>query len=344
MPNFKNVIQKTLPGIFVVAALNSHPAVAGTDPVVAIIGDEKITLSQVDKEGEDTVWGAQLTLYQERLKALQRLIHNKRLTLAANQLGMTADTLLQKVRDGFTLELSEDFMKVVYLGLTDEYLSEADPERLDEISTMMNNAKEALFQKKFETMLTKAHPVKILLQKPVQQIKRYDIEGDGLISLGPDNAAVTVHYFFDYSCNYCIEAEEGLKTALDHYGDQIRVLFRHGYEKVPEHERRADAAAVCAQSTGDFWGMHNALYELYQDGFEEESLIDAAKTTGQDIESWKTCYQTEFTRLKDYAYPTDFEKKYKIQGTPVYFVNGKRHVGMLDFAELKTIVDEELES
>jgi protein-disulfide isomerase len=310
--------------------------------VVAEIAGESIRLSDVDREGEDEVWDAKSELYAARLKALNTLLQKKRLALEAKHRGVSVDVLLGSITSDPSISISKDQMDVLFYGLTDGYLADAEPEDVTKLTIILADAEKAISERRFKESLEKDHPATILLGKPKQVYKRYDIQGDGLIAFGKDTAPVKLHYFFDYSCVYCGSAELGLKQVIDSYGDQVQVIFRHAYEEVPEHERLADAAAICAKDSGQFWDFHATLYDLYENDFEREALEGAAREAGLEMNAWRDCYQRESMRLMEYAYHTGFQEQYKIQGTPTYFINGRRHVGKLDFSELKQILDEEL--
>ena len=55
----------------------------GSDTPVAHIGEQVITLSEVDREGEDVIWDARVELYELRKENLTDIVNSKLIKLEA---------------------------------------------------------------------------------------------------------------------------------------------------------------------------------------------------------------------------------------------------------------------
>src|SRR3954462_9408465 len=80
--------------------------------------------------------------------------------------------------------------------------------------------------------------------------------------LGPHNAPVTLAEYGDYECPYCGAAHLIVKQILRSLGDNVRYVFRHfPLARIHPHAEKAAEAAEAAGAQGQFWPMHNMLFE-----------------------------------------------------------------------------------
>jgi protein-disulfide isomerase len=109
-------------------------------------------------------------------------------------------------------------------------------------------------------------------------------------------------------------------------GDQLRFVFRNFpiSESHPHAEHAAEASEAAAASD-KYWEMHDTLFEN-QDALEDDDLIRYAADIGIDPK--------QFTRdLESGKYESDVAEDFSsgvrsgVNGTPTFFVNGKRFDG-----------------
>ena len=79
--------------------------------------------------------------------------------------------------------------------------------------------------------------------------------------LGDDNAPVTVVEYGDYECPSARQRQRALVHILQHFGDQLRFVYRH-FPLVEVHPVAGPAAeaAEFAGSRGLFWQMHQSIF------------------------------------------------------------------------------------
>lgn len=82
---------------------------------------------------------------------------------------------------------------------------------------------------------------------------------------GHPNAAVTLVEYGDYQCPYCAVAHPLVQQLQQHYGDDLCLVFRH-FPLTQMHELAKPAAEVAeaAATLGDFWAMHDWLFENHE--------------------------------------------------------------------------------
>lgn len=163
------------------------------------------------------------------------------------------------------------------------------------------------------------------------------------ISIGPENAKVTIVEFFDYNCGYCKQSTEWVANVLDKHPKDVRVIFKElpildGRTKT---SRNAAKAALAAGRQGKYLKMHLAL-------MNERSLTPArvealAKKAGLDVEMWKKDMEDEMfdKQLEDTLILAN--RIPPLNGTP-FFVIGEEFIAGANVAKLQEMLDAALES
>lgn len=159
---------------------------------------------------------------------------------------------------------------------------------------------------------------------------------------GDAAAPVTLVEYGDYQCPSCGLAYPIVKRVQKHFGRRLSFVFRNF--PLTQMHRYAEAAAETAEFAGahsKFWEMHDLLYEN-QDRLDDQSLLDLAQqlhfAPAKLLEAWES---KEFEpRVK-----ADFSSGVRsgVNGTPTFFISGKRHDGPYDFDSLVEAVDRVLE-
>jgi len=159
-------------------------------------------------------------------------------------------------------------------------------------------------------------------------------------SRGGEYAPVIIVEFSDFECPFCGKATNTLTQIENDYGDKIKVYFREFPLPIHQNVLIAAEAAECANEQGRFWEMHDTLF-ANQNALETDNLKQFAKDLGLDTEKFNECIDSKNTTSiiqSDIAVGTD----YGVQGTPTFFINGKKFVGAQPYSEFKKIIDEEL--
>ncbi|HEV7596066.1 MAG TPA: DsbA family protein [Gemmatimonadaceae bacterium] len=143
---------------------------------------------------------------------------------------------------------------------------------------------------------------------------------------GPEDAPVTLVEYGDYECPYCGMAHPIVKRAQQELGNQLRFVFRNfPLAEAHPHARLAAQAAEAAAAQGKFWEMHDMLFEN-QTALEPDDLVGYAKSIALDITRFERDLEagTFAKKVRD-----DFRSGVRsgVNGTPTFFVNGKRYEG-----------------
>jgi protein-disulfide isomerase len=143
----------------------------------------------------------------------------------------------------------------------------------------------------------------------------------------------------DYECPHCGAAYPIVKKLQKHFGKRLSLVFRNfPLSQIHSWAEPAAETAEFAGAHGKFWEMHDLLFE------NQQSLGDALflNLTGDlglsnsELQT-ATANQTYRARVR-----SDFSGGVRsgVNGTPTFFINGRRHNGPFDFDSLREAVEE----
>ena len=155
---------------------------------------------------------------------------------------------------------------------------------------------------------------------------------------GSDEAPVTLVEYGDYECPYCGRAEVVIRELLDTFGDNLRYVWRHlPLNDVHTNAQMAAEAAEAAGSQGNFWEMHDRLLAA-QDELTVVDLTRHAEELGLDMDRfWDELRRREHAPRVDRDVASADASG--VVGTPTFFINGRRHSGAYDVANLTAAVE-----
>lgn len=317
-------------------AAPGKPAAGPLTPAspVALVGDQKITLQEVDAEANLTQVRQQE--YDIRRQTLESMLNARILEKEASVQGLSQEDLLKKevsdkVADPKDAEVSEFYEKnkARYGAQTKEQVT-------PQIVAQIRAQKLLDTQRAYLKTLRQKHGARVLLEPP-----RVEVAIGDAAARGPAKAPVTIVEFSDYQCPYCSRAEVTVEEVLKKYGDKVRLVFRHYPLKFHNNAESAAMGAECAGDQGKFWEMHKAMFSN-QAKLSPADLVETAAGLGIDKDKFKTCLDTGKYRA---AVQKDFEEgqEYGVTGTPTFFINGIPMVGARGVDAFAEIIDSELE-
>jgi protein-disulfide isomerase len=158
--------------------------------------------------------------------------------------------------------------------------------------------------------------------------------------LGDEAAPVTLVEYGDYQCPACGRAYSIVKDLLGRVGPRVRFVFRNfPLTTAHAHAEVAAEAAEAAGAQGQFWPMHDMLFEN-QGALGTEDLGRYASALGLD----ESRFRTELHRHAHAArVREDFMGGVRsgVNGTPTFFINGARFDGPVDIGSLLRAVEDE---
>ena len=141
---------------------------------------------------------------------------------------------------------------------------------------------------------------------------------------GPDTATVTIVAYCDFECPYCGRAYPIIKQLQARLEDRLRFVFRH-FPLIHKHPlaQQAAEAVESADAQGQFWTMHDLLFEN-QKALEQDDLYIYAESLDLDVGR----FERELAgRVHAQRVDRDVRSGRRIgaKGTPTFFINGSLH-------------------
>lgn len=159
---------------------------------------------------------------------------------------------------------------------------------------------------------------------------------------GPVNAPFSLVEYGDFQCPYCGDAHVVVKEIEERLGEQLCFAFRNfPLTEIHPYAEHAAEAAEAAGAQGNYWEMHDVLFEN-QDALEDENLKEYAEALSLDAEKLIRDVRNgaHAARLQE-----DFRdgEKQGVNGTPTFFVNGVLFDGEPDVENLINALTERAE-
>lgn len=162
-------------------------------------------------------------------------------------------------------------------------------------------------------------------------------------AMGDPNAPITITEYSDYQCPYCqhfwANTEEQLVQAYVITG-KVHYVYRSFGEFIGAESRAAAEAAYCAADQGQFWAMHDMIFNN-QTGenvgaFTTQNLDTMAEVVGLDMTTFKSCLDSGKYSSRVTQDGIDGQSA-GIQATPSfvvsYVVNGETKTQIIQGAE-----------
>ncbi len=142
-----------------------------------------------------------------------------------------------------------------------------------------------------------------------------------------DSKTVIIEYS-DFQCPACRTYYFMVKELMAEFGGKAVFVYRHfPLAEIHANAEPAARAAEAAKKQGKFWEMHDLLFEK-QDEWDKVANIQPmfesyAKLLGISVEQFKIDFASK--EVKDFVRAQrNHAIKSGLQGTPTFFVNGKK--------------------
>jgi protein-disulfide isomerase len=160
--------------------------------------------------------------------------------------------------------------------------------------------------------------------------------------MGSKDALVTIVEFSEFQCPFCKRVGPTLKKIKEEYGDKVRVVFKGNPLSFHKDARPATYASLAAHEQGKFWEMHDKLFEN-NTSLKRDNFIQHAKDIGLDVAKFTKAFDEGSKRYDaQIAVDQKIASDVQAQGTPNFFVNGRKMTGARPFEDFKALIDEEM--
>jgi protein-disulfide isomerase len=211
--------------------------------------------------------------------------------------------------------------------------------QFQEVSLYVSNDGKKIVQGSFYDIA--ANPFKAELDKLKTQFQP---------ALGTAGAPVAIVAFSDLQCPVCKgEAQMLRQNLIQNYPTQVRLYFKDfPIESLHPWAKPAAMAGRCVfqQNPDAFWEFHDWDF-AHQDAITPANLRDqvlgwAKDAKGVDAIKLGACMANKATQA-EVEKEMEEGRALDVSGTPTLFINGRRIPQTIEWANLKTIIDTEIE-
>lgn len=163
----------------------------------------------------------------------------------------------------------------------------------------------------------------------------------GAPKTGLASSPIIITNFSNFSCMYSAEISNTIEEIAQEFKDDVRFVYR---DYPDPSSITLSLGARCAGEQGNFWEMHDFLFELQDDlssvSSEEEkkyALSQMADILELDVEKFDTCVNDQ-KYLNNIRRDYEDGEKLKIKGTPTWFINDMEIIGGLSKENLTTLI------
>jgi protein-disulfide isomerase len=322
--------------VLTAATLACAQAATGTeDPVVAQVGDEVITESELETMAGTSLVSLRQQIYDTKVAKLEDEIYQRLLKKAAAAEGVSETDYVRTHVDEAVGE--PDPVEVV--TLMSQYraqLAEDDLQARNQVVQALKQRDRQRLAEELRGKLFADADVRILLQPPRVEFT----VAEGTPSRGPVDAPVVLVEYTDFQCPFCTRVQPTINELLKRYDGKLRHVFKN--LPLPMHAEAplAGAAALCAQDQGKFWELHGWLFEN-QRTLSRTSIVTKAGTLGMDKEAFEKCINDGTYQGRVRAEMVE-ANSYGITGTPGFLINGRVLTGAQPIEAFVEIIEDEL--
>ncbi len=200
----------------------------------------------------------------------------------------------------------------------------------------------------------KAKKIEILIPKPQEPVYDMEITDTDMVRYSQElsstkpvkcssDCPITVVEYSEFQCPYCSRTLPVANQLMKEFKGKIRWIVRDFPLDFHDRARPAAIAAHCAAEQGKYWFMYKTLFENQQKLQDADIEKYASSIKGLDIEKWKTC-------LNNPSIVSTIDKnvasgmKIGVNGTPAFYINGKKLDTAMSFDTVKAKIKEELKA
>jgi predicted DsbA family dithiol-disulfide isomerase/Skp family chaperone for outer membrane proteins len=314
---------------------------------VAVVNGQNITRQELEKAAagelknfETKRLQQEVALAQEKqqvlTKALEDLIAEKLIEAEALKEKKTKEQLLEAEVESNVDTPSAEQVEAFY-NANKERIPIPKEQALPQVKQYMVERSRAQYRDMLITRLKKDFGVKSYLE-PL----RAQLSTEGFPTKGPANAPVTIVEFSDFECPYCGGLFPTLQQVEKNYAQQIRIVYRQfPLANIHPHAQKAAEASLCANDQKKFWEMHDSMFGNQKE-LSMADLKQRAVDLKMDAQAFNTCLDSGKYVA---AIQADIQEGARngVNGTPALFINGRFLSGNQPYAEIKELIDDELQ-
>lgn len=180
-----------------------------------------------------------------------------------------------------------------------------------------------------------------LMSKPPLKLEKSQLILADSHTLGNKEAKTYLVEFSDLQCPACKAYYLEVKKIIENNKDKLLFSYRHFPLEQHKFAESASLAAEAAAEQGQFWQMHDYIFEN-QDSLSDEFLLNSWEKVGLDKEKYQKAYK-EKTYLDRVNKDRLDGEKFTVNSTPTFFLNGEK-LNLINQKDLEAAVAKALKN
>jgi protein-disulfide isomerase len=299
--------------------------------VLADVNGKKITAGDIETSLQPLIFSVQEQVYALRKQDLDLKINDMLLTAEAQKKKVTSRALLEAEVTAKVPRVTEAQAQEFY-AQNKERISGEFAQTKDQIIKYMQEKREEEATLAFAEQLRRAAVVQNNLVAPESPVFQISIDDQPFI--GDANASVTIVEFTDFQCPSCAQQHPILERLVNEFGNRVRLVVR-------DFPLSQHADAPKAREQGKYWEYVAVLFRN-QSALEVNKLKQYATELGLDRARFDAALDSSKFAEKVERDVLDGEKL-GVNGTPTFYINGKR-VSDRSYEALKATIDAALKA
>lgn len=304
----------------------------------AVIDNQIITYQQMTDNIADKLYEAELKVYEVKLNQLNNMLLSRLIESHPLSKGFAPQEFLDKfvIKPKAITDVEiEQFIKANRIPP-----EQINPELKGKVRDYVKNEKARTAVSKWFAVQSKEHGVVINLTKP--QRPRLDVPVGDAPVLGDENAKITIIEYSDFQCPYCAAAESKIKRLQKDYPGNIKLVYKNFPLGFHGEAFSAAEAGLCAreQSNDYFWQLHDVML-ADPGGLKRAALKSKVTQLNMDVAKFEKCMDSK-TYFSNVNRDIAEGKKFGVNSTPIFFINGIVVKGNKAYKEFTDIIDTEL--
>lgn len=336
-----------------VASILSGRGFAQTLPAYKIFG-KSTSIIEVAKENQ----GDFFEIERKRYEVIERIAQEKYFEEFWKKMGKDKKTTPEQAKEDFlakAVKVSESEVKETLARFKDHpQLSKLPAE--EQKKQIRDYLKDKAAGEALQDVLIKARKsgdLVVLVSEPVEPVYPVTVNDQDYVKYGPkeddikpvgckaDDCPITIVEYSEFECPYCSRVMPDVKKVLTEYKGKIRWVVRDFPLSFHARAKPAAIAAKCAGEQGKYWSMYHKLFDN-QTKLSDEDLTSYAKAIGLNLEKFANCQKNPKALLAKIEENIQSGAKYGVNGTPAFFINGKKLSGARSYEDFKQIIDSDL--
>jgi protein-disulfide isomerase len=305
--------------------------------IVAQVDGENISAQDLRDAAGFSLARLEDETYRLKQQKLQSLIEDKLLAHEARRRNVSLESLIETEITSKVAAVTPREIDALY-EIYEKRWQKPQSEVEGQLRSLLLEQKIKVRRHEFAQSLQAKAKVSVYLESPTPVRAVVGVNGP---SRGPAGVAVTIVEFEDFQCPFCKRAQDTVEQVLARYKDRVRMVHRDlPLRTLHPASWKAHEAARCAEEQGKFWEYRALLYKNAP-AASPQQLNNYASQAGLNVSDFTKCLDSgKFNAVVQRD--EDEANRLGIQGTPVFFINGRLLSGAQPESEFVRIIEDEL--